>query len=315
MALADFLFIRVRRRSWMNIGRNFHHKGWHLHLQTVPFETKYYWSGTATAIKKRCKGPRGRSARENCICSFLFLTAVFAKTIQNGLFTQHQKLLCNSQRVYPRPSNILHLLCIWVKCVGVWGKITPMKWSVSIKLYPMSKGRMLLSKILPQTSKKFTQIYLPYLWHYATLFVATGSPIQLHIWAARVRCIRKTPWVPFAGFKYHQGMFYDSCVDTNIYFITVPRSVDSWWLDWAHWQANCQKREDKLHLSVVMSHMWNWYVSYVLRFHLVQSQTKRKEHVDKFPGSVCEKHINKLAGITWCICFKLRTHLVYVTCL
>ena len=33
----------------------------------------------------------------------------------------------------------------------------------------MSKGRMLLSKILPQTSKKFTQIYLPYLWHYATL--------------------------------------------------------------------------------------------------------------------------------------------------
>ena len=28
---------------------------------------------------------------------------------------------------------------------------------------------MLLSKILPQTSTKFTQIYLPYLWHYATL--------------------------------------------------------------------------------------------------------------------------------------------------
>ena len=79
MALADFLFIRVRRRSWMNIGRNFHHKGWHLHLQTVPFETKYYWSGPAAAIKKRCKGPRGRSARENCLCSFLFLTAPFVK--------------------------------------------------------------------------------------------------------------------------------------------------------------------------------------------------------------------------------------------
>ena len=75
-----------------------------------------------------------------------------------------QIFVCN-----PRPPNVLHLLCIWVKCVGVWGKITPMKWSVSIKLYPMSKGRMLLSKILPQTSKKFTQIYLPYLWHYATL--------------------------------------------------------------------------------------------------------------------------------------------------
>ena len=29
------------------------------HLQTVPLETKYYWSGSA-AIKKRCKVPRGR---------------------------------------------------------------------------------------------------------------------------------------------------------------------------------------------------------------------------------------------------------------
>ena len=29
------------------------------HLQTVPLETKYYWSGSA-AIKKRCKAPRGR---------------------------------------------------------------------------------------------------------------------------------------------------------------------------------------------------------------------------------------------------------------
>ena len=34
----------------------------------------------------------------------------------------------------------------------------------------MSKARLLLSKILPQTTKKFTQIYLPYLWHYATLY-------------------------------------------------------------------------------------------------------------------------------------------------
>ena len=85
----------------------------------------------------------------------------------NGLFTQRQKLVCNSQRVYPRPPNILHLLCVWVKCVG--GKITPLRWAVFIKLYPKSKAHMLLSKILPQTSTKFTQIYLPYLWHYATL--------------------------------------------------------------------------------------------------------------------------------------------------
>ena len=83
---------------------------------------------------------------------------------------QRQKLVCNSQRVYPSSSNISpHLLCIWVKSAEVWGKITPMKWIVFTKLYPMSKARMLLSKILPQTSKKFTQIYLPYLWHYATL--------------------------------------------------------------------------------------------------------------------------------------------------
>ena len=49
--------------------------------------------------------------------------------------------------------------------------------------------------------------------------VATGSPIQLHIWAARVWCIRKTPRVPFAGFKHRQGMFHVLwylCVDTNI---------------------------------------------------------------------------------------------------
>ena len=43
----------------------------------------------------------------------------------------------------------------------------------------MSKARMSLSKILPQTSKKFTQIYLPYLWHYATLTEPsfTGEPL------------------------------------------------------------------------------------------------------------------------------------------
>ena len=78
-------------------------------------------------------------------------------------------------KVNPRHPNILPLLCIWVKCAGVWGNIFPKKWAVFIKLYPMSKARMSLSKNLPQTSKKFTQIYLPYLWHYATLAIASPS--------------------------------------------------------------------------------------------------------------------------------------------
>ena len=58
---------------------------------------------------------------------------------------------------------------IWTKCTGVWGKFTPTKLAVFIKLYPTPDARMLHSKILPQTSKKFTQINLPYLWHFATL--------------------------------------------------------------------------------------------------------------------------------------------------
>ena len=37
-----------------------------------------------------------------------------------------------------------------------WVNLPPIKWTVFIKLYPMSKARMLLSKILPQTFKKFT---------------------------------------------------------------------------------------------------------------------------------------------------------------
>ena len=109
--------------------------------------------------------------------------------------TRKSRLICYLQRVYPRPPNsihllnILHLLNIWVwctsvwveitpmeylhriwaKCTGVWGNITPLKRAVFTKLYPTSKARMLLSKKLPQTSKKFTQINLPYLWHFATL--------------------------------------------------------------------------------------------------------------------------------------------------
>ena len=40
------------------------------------------------------------------------------------------------------------------------------------EVYPTSDARMLHSKILPQTSKKFTQINLPHLWHFATLLWA-----------------------------------------------------------------------------------------------------------------------------------------------
>ena len=58
---------------------------------------------------------------------------------------------------------------IWTKCTGVWGNITPRKLAVFIKFYPTQDARMLHSEILPQTSKKFTQINLSYLWHFATL--------------------------------------------------------------------------------------------------------------------------------------------------
>ena len=54
--------------------------------------------------------------------------------------------ICNSQRVYPKPPNILHLLSIRVKSAGVWEKITPMKRGVLMKH----------QKSLPKTSKYFT---------------------------------------------------------------------------------------------------------------------------------------------------------------
>ena len=59
---------------------------------------------------------------------------------------KHQKCICNSQRVYPKPPNILHLLSIRVKCASVWRKITPMKRGVLMKH----------QKSLPKTSKYFT---------------------------------------------------------------------------------------------------------------------------------------------------------------
>ena len=76
---------------------------------------------------------------------------------------------------YPRPPKLLHryicrfcdiLLLCGVKfdsCGGAWGKITQ-----------TSKKRMILSKNLPQTSKKFTRINPPNPWHFATLHSHTG---------------------------------------------------------------------------------------------------------------------------------------------
>ena len=67
---------------------------------------------------------------------------------------------------------------IWAICTGVWSKITPTKLAVFIKLYPTSEARMLHSNILPQTSTKFTQINLPYLWHFATLRLSEQCPFE-----------------------------------------------------------------------------------------------------------------------------------------
>ena len=71
----------------------------------------------------------------------------------NKLFTQRQKLVCNSPR-------------LGVKLSQRNGPFSP---------NPMLKACMLPSKILPQTYKKITQIYLPYLWHYATLHMSQMS--------------------------------------------------------------------------------------------------------------------------------------------
>ena len=71
-------------------------------------------------------------------------------------FTQHQKCVYYSQKIYPRLPNILHLPSIWGKCTGAGGKITPNEK----KLYPTSKVCILLSE------RKFTpdfQIYYTFL--------------------------------------------------------------------------------------------------------------------------------------------------------
>ena len=41
---------------------------------------------------------------------------------------QLQKRVCSLQIVNPKPPNILHRFSIWIKCIGAWGNITPIKW-------------------------------------------------------------------------------------------------------------------------------------------------------------------------------------------
>ena len=72
------------------------------------------------------------------------------------------------------------------------------------------------------------------------LLFTTGSPLQLHIWAARVRRSWKTPWIPLAGIEHHQGIW---TFWLFWHFSISPRLGDSSWLDLAHWQASCQRPE------------------------------------------------------------------------
>ena len=56
----------------------------------------------------------------------------------------------------------------------------PKKREIATFTWFATKARMLLSKILPQTSRNFTQIYLPYLRHYQTLH--WGGTLRRHTW-------------------------------------------------------------------------------------------------------------------------------------
>ena len=68
--------------GYRNIGRNLHHKGDDtFQLQTVPLETKDYWSGSA-AIKKRCRAPRGRWKYTNAFDTFAL--AIILSSIVSG---------------------------------------------------------------------------------------------------------------------------------------------------------------------------------------------------------------------------------------
>ena len=68
-----------------NIGKNLHHKGDDtFQLQTVPLETKDYWSGSA-AIKKRCKAPRGRWKYTNAFDTFA-LAIILSSIVSGNIF-------------------------------------------------------------------------------------------------------------------------------------------------------------------------------------------------------------------------------------
>ena len=107
--------------------------------------------------------------------------------------TRNSQLICFRDKTCKSRSIqvVVGLVCyvrrpigyLWAKCAGVWGQITPTKLSVFTKLYPTSEARMLHSKILPQTFKKFTQIYLPYLWHFATLGEVTQLSADRLTWS------------------------------------------------------------------------------------------------------------------------------------
>ena len=79
--------LRLRKR-WKNIGGNFHDKGWRpagpFYRQTVPFETKYYWSGSVSAgIKKRCKAILRESGIKNGLSYFCPLSTILLILIWN----------------------------------------------------------------------------------------------------------------------------------------------------------------------------------------------------------------------------------------
>ena len=78
----------------------------------------------------------------------------------------HKNLVCvltahtSIQRIMFLSAPIdLHIFC--VKCAGVWDKITPLKWAVLIKLYPISKPvyiHVTLKDFTPDLQKIYTDI-------------------------------------------------------------------------------------------------------------------------------------------------------------
>ena len=85
-----------------------------------------------------------------------------------------------------------------------------MKVDVFIKFHPISEEHMLLSKILPQIFKKFTQIYLSYLWHFATLTIHNAHCVLQSAWSTRKNdnsnqkliIISPNGWAPLPQIKW-----------------------------------------------------------------------------------------------------------------